>query len=42
MSIERFFTVLAVCHNVVVDSSEGKRDLKSASPDELALVNAAG
>jgi phospholipid-transporting ATPase len=40
-ALNEFFTLLAVCHTVVVDVDKGERKLQAASPDELALVQGA-
>lgn len=33
--------VLAVCHTVIVQQKEDRVEYNAASPDELALINAA-
>ena len=39
--IERLLLNLALCHTVIIEHKEGKIVYNAASPDELALVNAA-
>ncbi|XP_027623930.1 phospholipid-transporting ATPase IC isoform X3 [Tupaia chinensis] len=39
--VRQFFFLLAVCHTVMVDRSDGHINYQAASPDEGALVNAA-
>ncbi|XP_033094490.1 phospholipid-transporting ATPase IC isoform X3 [Trachypithecus francoisi] len=39
--IRQFFFLLAVCHTVMVDRTDGQLNYQAASPDEGALVNAA-
>ncbi|XP_066469343.1 phospholipid-transporting ATPase IC [Tiliqua scincoides] len=39
--IQQFFLLLAVCHTVMVDRSDGELNYQAASPDEGALVTAA-
>nr|XP_056704162.1 phospholipid-transporting ATPase IC [Euleptes europaea] len=39
--IQHFFFLLAICHTVMVDASEGDLSYQAASPDEGALVTAA-
>ncbi|XP_063087633.1 phospholipid-transporting ATPase IC isoform X2 [Cavia porcellus] len=39
--IRQFFFLLAVCHTVMVDRTDGQINYQAASPDEGALVNAA-
>ncbi|XP_015267619.1 PREDICTED: phospholipid-transporting ATPase IC [Gekko japonicus] len=39
--IQQFFFLLAICHTVMVDASEGDLSYQAASPDEGALVTAA-
>ena len=39
--IINFFTLLAVCHTVLIESKETSFEYKAQSPDEAALVNAA-
>ncbi|XP_068785081.1 phospholipid-transporting ATPase IC-like isoform X3 [Struthio camelus] len=39
--IRQFFFLLAVCHTVMVDVSDGQLNYQAASPDEGALVTAA-
>ncbi|XP_048358974.1 phospholipid-transporting ATPase IC [Sphaerodactylus townsendi] len=39
--IQRFFFLLALCHTVMVDASDGDLNYQAASPDEEALVTAA-
>ncbi|NWJ01477.1 AT8B1 ATPase, partial [Crypturellus undulatus] len=39
--IRQFFLVLAVCHTVMADVSDGQLSYQAASPDEGALVSAA-
>ncbi|KAJ7335243.1 hypothetical protein JRQ81_013184 [Phrynocephalus forsythii] len=39
--IRQFFFLLAVCHTVMVDASDGELNYQAASPDEGALVTAA-
>ncbi|KAF7244001.1 Phospholipid-transporting ATPase IC [Varanus komodoensis] len=39
--IQQFFFLLAICHTVMVDASEGELGYQAASPDEGALVTAA-
>ncbi len=38
-NIERFLTLLSICHTIIVDEKTGRYN--ASSPDELALVNAA-
>lgn len=40
-AIQQFFLLLAVCHTVMVDRSDGELNYQAASPDEGALVTAA-
>ncbi|KAL3900317.1 MAG: hypothetical protein SGCHY_001422 [Lobulomycetales sp.] len=40
-AVVRFFTLLSVCHSVVVDEAAGALSYKAQSPDEAALVAAA-
>ena len=42
-SKEDFFKLMAVCHTVVIESVEGKKEIiyNASSPDELALVQGA-
>uniref|UniRef100_A0A672UKZ7 Phospholipid-transporting ATPase n=1 Tax=Strigops habroptila TaxID=2489341 RepID=A0A672UKZ7_STRHB len=39
--IHKFFFLLAICHTVMVDISDGQLNYQAASPDEGALVTAA-
>ncbi|NWX90245.1 AT8B1 ATPase, partial [Nothoprocta pentlandii] len=39
--IRQFFFLLAICHTVMVDVSDGRLNYQAASPDEGALVSAA-
>ncbi|XP_061471283.1 phospholipid-transporting ATPase IC isoform X2 [Rhineura floridana] len=39
--IQQFFFLLAICHTVMVDASDGGLTYQAASPDEGALVTAA-
>ncbi|KAM6301570.1 phospholipid-transporting ATPase IC [Podargus strigoides] len=39
--IHKFFFLLAICHTVMVDASDGQLNYQAASPDEGALVTAA-
>uniref|UniRef100_A0A803ST16 Phospholipid-transporting ATPase n=1 Tax=Anolis carolinensis TaxID=28377 RepID=A0A803ST16_ANOCA len=39
--IRQFFFLLALCHTVMVDNSDGELNYQAASPDEGALVTAA-
>uniref|UniRef100_A0A8D0HF46 Phospholipid-transporting ATPase n=1 Tax=Sphenodon punctatus TaxID=8508 RepID=A0A8D0HF46_SPHPU len=39
--VRQFFFLLAICHTVMVDASEGDLSYQAASPDEGALVTAA-
>ncbi|XP_053150642.1 phospholipid-transporting ATPase IC isoform X2 [Hemicordylus capensis] len=39
--IQQFFFLLALCHTVMVDTSDGELNYQAASPDEGALVTAA-
>ncbi|OXB60756.1 hypothetical protein ASZ78_016807 [Callipepla squamata] len=39
--IQEFFLLLAICHTVMVDVSDGQINYQAASPDEGALVTAA-
>ncbi|XP_054843035.1 phospholipid-transporting ATPase IC [Eublepharis macularius] len=39
--VQQFFFLLAICHTVMVDASEGDLSYQAASPDEGALVTAA-
>ncbi|KAH0627846.1 hypothetical protein JD844_008353 [Phrynosoma platyrhinos] len=39
--IRQFFFLLAICHTVMVDNSDGELNYQAASPDEGALVTAA-
>ncbi|XP_015744534.1 phospholipid-transporting ATPase IC isoform X2 [Python bivittatus] len=39
--IQQFFLLLAICHTVMVDASDGELSYHAASPDEGALVTAA-
>ncbi|XP_042310609.1 phospholipid-transporting ATPase IC [Sceloporus undulatus] len=39
--IQQFFFLLAICHTVMVDNSDGELTYQAASPDEGALVTAA-
>uniref|UniRef100_A0A670ZSB6 Phospholipid-transporting ATPase n=1 Tax=Pseudonaja textilis TaxID=8673 RepID=A0A670ZSB6_PSETE len=39
--IQQFFLLLAICHTVMVDASDGELNYHAASPDEGALVTAA-
>uniref|UniRef100_A0A8B9CWH5 Phospholipid-transporting ATPase n=1 Tax=Anser brachyrhynchus TaxID=132585 RepID=A0A8B9CWH5_9AVES len=39
--IQKFFLLLAICHTVMVDVSDGQINYQAASPDEGALVTAA-
>ncbi|XP_011924724.1 PREDICTED: phospholipid-transporting ATPase IC [Cercocebus atys] len=39
--VRQFFFLLAVCHTVMVDRTDGQLNYQAASPDEGALVNAA-
>ncbi|ETE68840.1 putative phospholipid-transporting ATPase IC, partial [Ophiophagus hannah] len=39
--IQQFFLLLAICHTVMVDASDGQLNYHAASPDEGALVTAA-
>ncbi|XP_032069923.1 phospholipid-transporting ATPase IC [Thamnophis elegans] len=39
--IQQFFLLLAICHTVMVDASDGELNYHAASPDEEALVTAA-
>ncbi|KAK2514572.1 Atp8b1 [Columba livia] len=39
--IPKFFFLLAICHTVMVDTSDGQLNYQAASPDEGALVTAA-
>ncbi|KAM9367416.1 phospholipid-transporting ATPase IC [Phaethornis superciliosus] len=39
--IQKFFFLLAICHTVMVDTSDGQLYYQAASPDEGALVTAA-
>ncbi|XP_077792582.1 phospholipid-transporting ATPase IC isoform X1 [Podarcis muralis] len=39
--IRQFFFLLAICHTVMVDASDGELNYQAASPDEGALVTAA-
>uniref|UniRef100_A0A803V4A7 Phospholipid-transporting ATPase n=1 Tax=Ficedula albicollis TaxID=59894 RepID=A0A803V4A7_FICAL len=39
--IQKFFFVLAICHTVMADTSDGQLNYQAASPDEGALVTAA-
>uniref|UniRef100_A0A8C3J3F9 Phospholipid-transporting ATPase n=1 Tax=Calidris pygmaea TaxID=425635 RepID=A0A8C3J3F9_9CHAR len=39
--IQKFFFLLAICHTVMADSSDGQLNYQAASPDEGALVMAA-
>ncbi|KFP25746.1 putative phospholipid-transporting ATPase IC, partial [Colius striatus] len=39
--IQKFFFLLAICHTVMVDTSDGQLHYQAASPDEGALVTAA-
>ncbi|NWS62381.1 AT8B1 ATPase, partial [Chunga burmeisteri] len=39
--IQKFFFLLAICHTVMVDTSDGQLNYQAASPDEGALVTAA-
>ncbi|XP_009080970.1 PREDICTED: phospholipid-transporting ATPase IC, partial [Acanthisitta chloris] len=41
MEIEKFFFLLAICHTVMADTSDGQLNYQAASPDEGALVTAA-
>ena len=34
-----YLKVLALCHTVIVEEKNGKKEYNSASPDELALLN---
>lgn len=40
LALKEFFTMLAVCHSVMVevDPKDGKLKFQASSPDELALV----
>lgn len=39
--INKFIEILGVCHTIIVEERHGKIHYNAASPDELALVNAA-
>ncbi|XP_074851845.1 phospholipid-transporting ATPase IC isoform X2 [Carettochelys insculpta] len=39
--VQQFFFLLAICHTVMVDVSDGQLNYQAASPDEGALVTAA-
>ncbi|XP_072848990.2 phospholipid-transporting ATPase IC [Pogona vitticeps] len=39
--IRQFFFLLAICHTVMVDATDGELNYQAASPDEGALVTAA-
>ncbi|XP_037661950.1 phospholipid-transporting ATPase IC [Choloepus didactylus] len=39
--VRQFFFLLAVCHTVMVERTDGQLNYQAASPDEGALVNAA-
>ncbi|NXR22559.1 AT8B1 ATPase, partial [Cinclus mexicanus] len=39
--IQKFFFLLAICHTVMADTSDGQLNYQAASPDEGALVMAA-
>uniref|UniRef100_A0A8V5GPZ9 Phospholipid-transporting ATPase n=1 Tax=Melopsittacus undulatus TaxID=13146 RepID=A0A8V5GPZ9_MELUD len=39
--MHKFFLLLAICHTVMVDTSDGQLQYQAASPDEGALVTAA-
>ncbi|NWX31760.1 AT8B1 ATPase, partial [Notiomystis cincta] len=39
--IQKFFFLLAICHTVMADTSDGQLNYQAASPDEGALVAAA-
>ncbi|XP_029821556.1 phospholipid-transporting ATPase IC [Manacus vitellinus] len=39
--IHKFFFLLAICHTVMADTSDGQLNYQAASPDEGALVTAA-
>uniref|UniRef100_A0A8C5X400 Phospholipid-transporting ATPase n=1 Tax=Malurus cyaneus samueli TaxID=2593467 RepID=A0A8C5X400_9PASS len=39
--IQKFFFLLAICHTVMADTSDGQLNYQAASPDEGALVTAA-
>uniref|UniRef100_A0A8C4UBR9 Phospholipid-transporting ATPase n=1 Tax=Falco tinnunculus TaxID=100819 RepID=A0A8C4UBR9_FALTI len=39
--IHKFFFLLAICHTVMVDASDGQLNYQAASPDEGALIMAA-
>ncbi|CAM5144323.1 unnamed protein product [Natator depressus] len=39
--VRQFFFLLAICHTVMVDASDGQLNYQAASPDEGALVTAA-
>uniref|UniRef100_A0A8D2MEE9 Phospholipid-transporting ATPase n=1 Tax=Zonotrichia albicollis TaxID=44394 RepID=A0A8D2MEE9_ZONAL len=39
--IQKFFFLLAICHTVMADTSDGQLHYQAASPDEGALVTAA-
>ncbi|KAM6034857.1 phospholipid-transporting ATPase IC-like isoform 1-T6 [Theristicus caerulescens] len=39
--IQKFFFLLAICHTVMIDASDGQLNYQAASPDEGALVMAA-
>jgi phospholipid-transporting ATPase len=39
--IRDFFRVIAICHDVIVEKSDGELKLSASNPDDEALVNAA-
>ncbi|NXU65609.1 AT8B1 ATPase, partial [Horornis vulcanius] len=41
VEIQKFFFLLAICHTVMADTSDGQLNYQAASPDEGALVMAA-
>jgi phospholipid-translocating ATPase len=40
-AVNDFFTLLAICHTVLVSTTDGEQQYKAQSPDEAALVQAA-
>jgi phospholipid-transporting ATPase len=40
-NIEKVMLNLAICHTIIIEHKNGKLNYNAASPDELALVNAA-
>jgi phospholipid-transporting ATPase len=41
VNIQKVIELLAVCHTIIIDNSDGVPTYNASSPDELALVNAA-